>query len=141
MRKRRDIAKTKILIVEDEIITAMSLKQLFEHWGLGKCKQASSGREAFEKMISEKPDIVLIDIHLKGEINGIETARQLQANSRVPIIFITGYSDEETIKKADKIKPVAYFVKPLDFYKLRSTIESVVSKKKRNLKQKKSSNL
>jgi DNA-binding NtrC family response regulator len=140
MVKQRDMAKTKILIVEDEIITAMSLKQLFEHWGLGKCRQASSGREAIEKTISEKPDIVLIDIHLKGEINGIETAKQLQANSSVPVIFITGYSDEETIKEANKIKPVGYFVKPLDYYKLRNTIESVVHKKKES-KTKKNSNL
>ncbi len=130
MGRQKTLAKTKILIVEDEIITAMSLKQLFEHWGLGRCKQVSSGKDAIEKTMIEKPDIVLIDIHLKGELNGIETAKQLQANFSVPVIFITGYSDEETIKEAKKMKPVGYFVKPLDFYKLKSTIESVVRKKK-----------
>lgn len=137
MGRPKALTKAKILIVEDEIITAMSLKQLFEHWGLGKCKQVSSGKEAIEATKSEKPDIVLIDIHLKGEINGIEAARQLHANFHVPIIFITGYSDEETIKEAKKIKPVGYFVKPLDFYKLKSTIETVVHKGERGLKTRK----
>ncbi|MGQ9570037.1 MAG: response regulator, partial [Thermodesulfovibrionales bacterium] len=103
MGRHKAMAKAEILIVEDEIITAMSLKQLFEHWGLGRCKQVSSGKDAIKKTIIEKPDIVLIDIHLKGELNGIETAKQLQANFPVPVIFITGYSDEETIKEAKKI--------------------------------------
>ncbi len=136
MVRKKTVTKTKILIVEDEIITAMSLKQLFEHWGIGKCKQVSSGKEAIEITKSEKPDIVLIDIHLKGEINGIEAARQLHTIFHVPVIFITGYSDEETIKEAKKIKPVGDFVKPLDFYKLKSTIESVVHKEKKGLKKK-----
>jgi DNA-binding NtrC family response regulator len=129
--------KKKILIVEDEVITAMSLQHLLEHWGCGKCEQVSSGKEAIEKAMSEKPDIVLIDINLRGETNGIEAAKQLQARFCVPIIFITGYSDEETIKEAKKIKPVGYFVKPLDFNKLRSTIESVTHRQKKNLKQEK----
>ena len=129
--------KKKILIVEDEVITAMSLQHLLEHWGCGKCEKVSSGKEAIEKAMSEKPDIVLININLRGETNGIEAAKQLQARFCVPIIFITGYSDEETIKEAKKIKPVGYFVKPLDFNKLRSTIESVTHRQKKNLKQEK----
>jgi len=129
--------KKKILIVEDEVITAMSLQHLLEHWGCGKCEKVSSGKEAIEKAMSEKPDIVLIDINLRGETNGIEVAKQLQARFCVPIIFITGYSDEETIKEAKKIKPVGYFVKPLDFNKLRLTIESVTHSQKKNLKQEK----
>ena len=131
------MTRKKILIVEDEIITAMSLQHLLEHWGCGKCEQVSSGKEAIEKAMSEKPDIVLIDINLRGETNGIEVAKQLQARFCVPIIFITGYSDEETIKEAKKIKPVGYFVKPLDFNKLRLTIESVTHSQKKNLKQEK----
>jgi len=131
------MTRKKILIVEDEVITAMSLQHLLEHWGCGKCEQVSSGKEAIEKAMSEKPDIVLIDINLRGETNGIEVAKQLQARFCVPIIFITGYSDEETIKEAKKIKPVGYFVKPLDFNKLRSTIESVTHRQKKNLKQEK----
>jgi DNA-binding NtrC family response regulator len=129
--------KKKILIVEDEVITAMSLQHLLEHWGCGKCEKVSSGKEAIEKAMSEKPDIVLIDINLRGETNGIEAAKQLQARFCVPIIFITGYSDEETIREAKKIKPVGYFVKPLDFNKLRSTIESVTHSQKKDLKQEK----
>ena len=131
------MTRKKILIVEDEVITAMSLQHLLEHWGCGKCEQVSSGKEAIEKAMSEKPDIVLIDINLRGETNGIEAAKQLQDRFCVPIIFITGYSDEETIREAKKIKPVGYFVKPLDFNKLRSTIDSVTHSQKKDLKQEK----
>jgi CheY-like chemotaxis protein len=60
--------KTKILIVEDEVITAMSLQHLLEHWGYEMCEQVSSGREAIEKAGREKPDIMLKDINLNGEI-------------------------------------------------------------------------
>ncbi len=129
--------KTKILIVEDEVITAMSLQHLFEHWGYGMCEQASSGKEAIEKAECEKPDLVLIDISLNGEINGIEAARQIRSRSCIPIIFITGYSDKETIKEAKSAEPAGYFVKPLDFHKLKLTIDSIVQKNKKKLRTRK----
>jgi CheY-like chemotaxis protein len=129
--------KTKIMIVEDEVITAMSLQHLLEHWGYEMCEQVSSGREAIEKAGREKPDIVLIDINLNGEISGIEAARQIRSLFCVPIIFITGYSDKETIKEAKHAEPAGYFVKPLDFKKLKLTIDSVVHKDKGKLRGKK----
>ncbi len=129
--------KTKILIVEDEIITAMSLQHLLEHWGYGMCEHASSGKEAIEKAEREKPDIVLIDISLNGEITGIEAARQIRSRFCAPIIFITGYSDKETIKEAKNVDPVGYFVKPIDFNKLKLTIDSIVRKNKEQLRTKK----
>lgn len=129
--------KTKIMIVEDEVITGMSLQHLLEHWGYAICEQVSSGREAIKKAEREKPDIVLIDINLNGEISGIEAARQIRSRFCIPILFITGYSDKETIKEARDIEPVGYFVKPIDFHELKLTIDSIVQKNKKKLRPRK----
>jgi len=125
------MVKTKILIVEDEIITVMSLQHLLELWGYRVCGQASSGKEAIEKAEREKPDIALIDISLSGDINGIEAARQILSCFSIPIIFITGYSDKETMKEIKDTEPAGCFVKPLDFDKLKSTLDSLVQKSKK----------
>ncbi len=131
------MVKTKILIVEDEIITAMSLQHLMELWGYRMCGQASSGKEAVEIAISEKPDIVLIDVSLSGDINGIEVAKQIRSCFSIPIIFMTGYSDKETMEEIKEMEPAGCFVKPLDFNKLKMTLDSIVQKSKKNLKTKK----
>jgi DNA-binding response OmpR family regulator len=131
------MVKKNILIVEDEIITAMSLQHLLELWGYRMCGQASSGKEAVEIAINEKPDIVLVDVSLSGDINGIEVARQIRSCFSIPIIFMTGYSDEETMEAIKEIEPAGCFVKPLDFNKLRTTLDSIVQKSKKNLRTKK----
>ncbi len=120
--------KTKILIVEDEIITAMSLQHILAHWGYECCEYVTSGTVAVEKTEHERPDIVIIDVSLNSEINGIEAARQICSRFSVPIIFITGYSDKETIGEIEDTKPAGYFVKPLDYDKLRKTLDSIVHK-------------
>jgi DNA-binding NarL/FixJ family response regulator len=125
------MVKTKILIVEDEIITVMGLQHLLELWGYRMCGQASSGKEGIEKAEREKPDIVLIDISLTGEMNGIEAARQIRSRFGIPVIFITGYSDKETMNEIKDTEPAGCFVKPLDFNKLKITLDSLVQKSKK----------
>jgi CheY-like chemotaxis protein len=129
--------KKRVLIVEDEIITAMSLQHLLELWGYGICGQASSGKEAVEIANSKKPDIVLIDISLSGDTNGIEVAKQIRSRFSIPFIFMTGYSDKETMEEIKEMEPAGCFVKPLDFNKLKMTLESIVQKGKKNLRTKK----
>jgi CheY-like chemotaxis protein len=131
------MVKKKILIVEDEIITAMSLQHLLELWGYRMCGQASSGKEALEKVEFEKPDIALIDVSLSGNINGIETARQIRSRFSIPIIFITGYSDKETMKEIEDINPADCFIKPIDFNKLKHTLDSITQKSRKQFKTKK----
>lgn len=122
------MVETKILIVDDYIIPSMS--RLLKLWGYELCEQVSSGEEAVKKVEQEKPNIVLMDINLNGEMNGIEAARQICSCFSVPIIFTTVYSDDKTREAAKIAEPVGYFVKPLDFYKLRTTINSVTRKDK-----------
>jgi len=127
-KEYRSVVKTRILIVEDEIITAMSLQHLLELWGYVTCGQATSGREAVEKADVEKPDILLIDVSLSGNINGIQAAREIRSRLSSPIIFITGYSDKETMKEIQDIEPAGWFIKPVDFDKLKITLDTIAHK-------------
>lgn len=117
--------KKKILIVEDEVVTGMDLWHILDLWGYEMCEQVTTGEEAIQVAEQEKPDIVLIDINLANGINGLETARRIISSLDVSVIFITGYSDDEIRKEAEGVSPAGYFVKPIDYYKLREAIDSV----------------
>lgn len=117
--------KTKILIVEDEIIEAMVLRRLLERWGYDVCEIASSGEDALKEAEVERPDLVVIDIHIHGKMSGIEAAGMMRRRFRMPVIFMTGYSDEETRQKAGALNPAGYFIKPINYEKLRETLTSI----------------
>jgi DNA-binding NarL/FixJ family response regulator len=127
---------TKILLVEDYIIQSMGLWNLLEFWGYEMCQQVTSGEEAIVRAEQEKPDIVLMDINLDGDLNGIDAARQIMSCFGIPVIFTTSYSDDKTMEIAEAAEPAGYFVKPLDLYKLRSVIDTIMNKDPRYLKQK-----
>jgi CheY-like chemotaxis protein len=131
LRGYKAINKKKVLIVEDEIVGAMFLERLLELWGYECCELATSGKEALKIAEREKPDIVLMDINLHGEMSGIATAEQIRALFGTPLIFLSGYSDEETKEKAGIVEPAGYFLKPVDYDKLRLTLQSIVRKGKR----------
>ena len=117
--------KKKVLIVEDGKTGAMFLGRLVELWGYDMCGVVSSGIEAIKEAEQQRPDIALIDIHLQGDINGIVAAEWIHSNLGIPIIFMTGYLDEETEEKAKIADPVGYLSKPLDFKKLKELIGSI----------------
>jgi CheY-like chemotaxis protein len=127
---------TRILLVEDYIIQSMGLLNLLEFWGYDMCEQATSGEEAIMKAEQERPDIVLMDINLDGRLNGIDAARQIMSRFGIPVIFTTAYSDDRTMERAQAAEPAGYFVKPLDLYKLRSVIDTIVSKGSRHFRRK-----
>ncbi len=112
-----------IMIVEDEVITAMNLKAELNSMGYEGCKFVTTGAAAIKNVEQAKPDIVLMDIILHGEINGIEAAKEIHSRHNIPIIFITGCEDEGTRKLAEAADPVGYFVKPVNKEVLRQAIE------------------
>lgn len=116
--------KIKILIVEDEVIVAMRFEIFFVRRGYEVYKTVASGEEAVEIAALEKPDVVLMDINLKGELNGIQAAEQIVEKFNVPIIFMTGYSDEELRKQAEKLNPLGYFLKPVNMNEIFYTIDN-----------------
>ena len=119
------MAKPKIMIIEDEILVAMTIRNKLTKRGYEVCQFFTSGEEALKNIEKEKPDIVLMDINLEGKMNGIETAQQINKTLNIPIIYVTGYSDKEIMDRAKASKPAGYLIKPFDFEVLLHTINSV----------------
>ncbi len=120
--------KAQILIVEDDRIVAEDMKNSLEKQGHFVCGIESSGEESLEKIRVEKPDLVLMDIMLKGELNGIETAKQIRSMYDIPIVYVTAYADEEMLAKAKATEPFGYIVKPIQEIALESAIEIALYK-------------
>ena len=114
----------KILIVEDEIIFALSLSMLLEKMGLLNCKIATKGEEAITQADGLQPDLILMDINLPGEIDGIEAARRIQKNQEVPIFFITGFSTQSYRQQIKEIANHKYFTKPLDMKLFKEALQA-----------------
>lgn len=118
----------RVLIVEDEMISALDLGQRLRIEGYEICGLAPTGEEALENFEKQRPDIALIDINLRGGLSGIKTAQEIRSRFSIPVIFMTGYADAETRRDAEVVKPAGYFVKPLEIGKLIEAIESAVEK-------------
>ena len=119
----------KILLVEDESIEAMDIKRTVESFGYKVPYTASRGEEVLEKVLEIKPDLILMDIILKGEMDGIEVASAIK-KLNIPFIFLTAHSEESTFQKALKTEPYGYVLKPFDPVELKYTIEMALYKKK-----------
>ncbi|MDD5305398.1 MAG: response regulator [Elusimicrobia bacterium] len=104
----------RVLIVEDEVINAMALAEAIPRWGCQVVDMVTSGEDAIRVAEAEKPDVVLMDITIHGAIDGLGAAREIIGRLGIPVIFMTGYDDEETIRAAQELKPLAFLVKPLD---------------------------
>ena len=118
--------KQKILIVEDEIIIALNLKKLIMRLGNYDCASVSSGEHAVKLSKSFEPDLIFMDINLKGKINGIEAARQIRTKKDVPVVFVSAYTDEETIEEAKRTNPAVYLTKPIYAHVVEKTLTSLL---------------
>jgi CheY-like chemotaxis protein len=116
----------KILLVEDEAVTALAMNTALNNMGFLTCQPAATGRKALERMAVEKPDVIVMDINLTGDMDGIETARRMQELGQTAIIFITGFSYNNLLKRARALNPAAIFIKPVRLQDLKNAIEAVV---------------
>ncbi len=115
----------RILLVEDEIISAMFLKMELEKEGFVVCRHVTTGENAVTSAESDKPDVILMDIFLAGKLNGIDAAQEIKEKSDIPIIiFLTGFEDEKLKETALKLDPLAYIIKPVVLSELKSIINS-----------------
>ena len=121
------MAAVKVLIVEDEMIVARDLQGNLERMGYEVAGIAVSGRMAVKLATRTRPDVVLMDIGLKGEMDGIEAAEEIGGMLDVPVIFLTAHSDKHTFIRAKKTRPSGYIVKPFDAQKLQETIEATLA--------------
>lgn len=120
--------KTNILIVEDESIVAKDIQHSLIKLGYSVVGIASSADKALEILRTEQPGIVLMDIMLKGELNGIQTAEIIRKQYAIPVIFLTAYADESTLAKAKISEPYGYIIKPYKEIDLQTSIEMTTYK-------------
>ena len=106
------MAKMKILLVEDELLTARDIEEQLVEVGYHVCGIARSYEEAMRLYQEHIPDLLLVDIMIEGKKDGIDLARTINGFSQVPVIFLTGNEDEETLERAKKTLPVAFILKP-----------------------------
>jgi CheY-like chemotaxis protein len=113
----------KVLIVEDEVINAMALAEVLPRWGCTVVDMVTSGEDAIRVSEEKRPDVVLMDISIHGDVDGIGAAREIGGRLGIPVIFMTGYDDEETEKAAEEVRPLALLVKPLDVAYLKELLD------------------
>lgn len=118
----------KILIVEDEAIVAMDISYQLTEMGYQVCAIADNGATAIGLVEQHRPDIVLMDIVLKGSMDGVETAKHVSHRFQTPVIFLTAYSDSHTIMRAAQTAPYGYLTKPFQANELRAVIEVALYK-------------
>ena len=113
----------KILIVEDEAITALDLEGILEDLGFSVLDTADSAKSAIEALGSSTPDLILMDIKIKGDVDGIDLAKLVRSKyPTIPIIFITSFSDEHTLSRAAEINPNGYIIKPFDVDEIKKSV-------------------
>jgi PAS domain S-box-containing protein len=118
----------RILIVEDDGIIAHHVQHVLTRWGYDVVGMASSGEKALPQVDESLPDLVMMDIYLAGEMDGIETARQIVAQHDIPIIYLTAHPEDQLLQQAKVTGPYGYLTKPVQDKELRATIETALYK-------------
>ncbi len=122
--------KIKMMLVEDEAMTAVLLKMNLETAGYDIVGPVATGEAAIDLASDEKPSVILMDIRLAGKIDGIEAVANILSFHNPYIIFMTGYSDEEIKARAKALNPAAYMVKPITPDSIETVISKLFSEKK-----------
>ena len=115
--------KAEILVVEDDAIISMFLQKSLLDMGCNVSAALTRGEEALTYLETDRPDLVLSDIVLKGELDGIEMAREIRSRYDIPVVFLTAYADEEKLRRAKLVRPFGYLMKPFQDKDLKVTVE------------------
>jgi PAS domain S-box-containing protein len=118
----------KVLIVEDEVIVARNLADRLTRLGYVVSGTAFSGEEAIDQVAEKEPDLVLMDIKLQGEMDGVAAAGEIRTRFDIPVVYLTGYADGPTLERAKVTEPFGYILKPFQVRELQSTIEMALYK-------------
>jgi len=124
------MANAQILVVEDEGIVAMDIQKRLERLSYSVPAVVDTGEDAIKKAGETHPDLVLMDIHLKGEMTGIEAAEQIRNAYNIPVLYLTAYADDETLERAKITEPYGYILKPFKDRELHSNIDIALHKHK-----------
>ncbi len=132
------MSKTKVMVVEDESIVAIDITQRLENMGYEVTATVSSGEKAIEMAEKTMPHIILMDIVLKGKIDGIKASEEIGKHWRIPVVYLTAYSDEKTLERAKLTRPFGYIIKPFEDREIHSIIEVALYKHEMESKLKES---
>jgi len=116
----------RILIVEDEVVVAMYIETVLETFGYEVVSIVTNGKDAIDIVHNDKVDMILMDINIEGDIDGIETTRRIKEFSDVPVLYVSAYIDKETIARASETGPAGYLSKPFKNKDLRKMIENTI---------------
>lgn len=122
------MTKADVLVVEDEFIVSKDIQSSLKKLGYNVIGAAPSGERALELLTELKPQIILMDIMLKGEMSGIDTAEVVRDKYKIPVIYLTAYADEATLSKAKVTEPYGYILKPFKEIDLQTSIEMALYK-------------
>lgn len=135
------MSKVQVLVVEDEFIVSKDIQNSLTKLGYEVIGSAANGEKAYDLALEFHPDIILMDIMLKGELSGIDTAEKILKEINIPIIFLTAYTDESTLSKAKQVQPFGYIIKPFKEIDLHTTIEMAIFKHSKDMEVLKERNL
>ncbi|SLM28339.1 putative Histidine kinase [Desulfamplus magnetovallimortis] len=117
-----------IMIVEDEVLIADAIRESLESMGYSIVSSVTSGEEAVVDAEDKKPDIVLMDIRLSGEMDGIDAADHIYSSYGIPVIFLTAYAEDALLQRASSVGSFGYLLKPFEEYELKAAIEMAIYK-------------
>ena len=123
MRRDEKMTNTQILVVEDESIVAKDIQNMLKNLGYDVPVVVFTGEDAVKKAAETHPDLILMDIKLKGNMDGVEAAKQIHDRFNIPVIYLTAYGDEKTLERAKLTEPCGYILKPFEERDLRTNIE------------------
>ncbi|MGC3991412.1 MAG: response regulator [Chthoniobacteraceae bacterium] len=126
----RAAGRSRILIVEDESLVAEDLAQRLERLGYEVCARADTGEGAVNMARVHAPDMVLMDIHLLGEMDGVEAARKLREEAGPPVLFVTAHADDMTLQRTANTEPYGFVLKPFDERELKAAIETAFHRRR-----------
>lgn len=117
------MAKAKLMIVEDEGLVALSIQSALENFGYEVIATTGLASKVMQLAVEHAPDLILMDIRLKGDVDGIEVANSLRNTLKIPVVYLTAHSDEKTLERAKQSEPFGYIVKPYEDRTLYATVE------------------
>lgn len=120
---------SKILIVEDEAVVSLDIARRLERMGYEIIARVASSVEAFAAIEMNAPDLILMDINLQGNSDGIEAAEKIDRQYQIPVIYLTAYAGEGTLQRAKETSPYGYILKPFKERELRAAIEVALQRK------------
>ena len=115
--------RARVLVVEDERIVAMDIQGQLENLDYDVVATAVSGEEAIHKAEETGPDLALMDIRIRGDMDGIEVAQHLRTKLDIPVIYLTAYADQDTLDRAKNTESFGYLLKPFEEGELHATID------------------